>query len=195
MPTGYTSKIYEGVSQTFGEFALACARNFGALVEMRDEPMDAPIPFEFQPSPYHSEALRKAQEHLGRLVVMSTNEAAELATKEFTEAEKSWKESRAKQVELRARYNAMLTQVTAWQPPTEEHKGLKEFMTDQLLECLRSDCATMRAYPTQRSGAEWLKEQRDRATKDIDYHTKQLAEERKRAQERTAWVRALRASL
>ena len=34
MPTGYTYKIGEGAS--FKEFVMACARAFGACVEMRD---------------------------------------------------------------------------------------------------------------------------------------------------------------
>jgi hypothetical protein len=34
MPTGYTAKIYNGVPQTFEEFALDCARTFGALITL-----------------------------------------------------------------------------------------------------------------------------------------------------------------
>lgn len=37
MPTGYTSPLYEGKEISFEQFALRCARNFGALVMMRDE--------------------------------------------------------------------------------------------------------------------------------------------------------------
>lgn len=54
MPTGYTHKIKDGM--TFKEYALRCARNFGALMDMRDDPMDAPIPI-FTPSGYHEEKL------------------------------------------------------------------------------------------------------------------------------------------
>jgi hypothetical protein len=36
MPTGYTEKLMEK-GQTFQQFALLCARNFGALVMMRDD--------------------------------------------------------------------------------------------------------------------------------------------------------------
>ena len=45
MPTGYTAGILEG--ETFEQYALQCAKAFGALVMMRDEPSDAPIPDQF----------------------------------------------------------------------------------------------------------------------------------------------------
>lgn len=45
MPTGYTAAIKYGI--TFKEFALDCARNFGACISMRDEPRETPIPDEF----------------------------------------------------------------------------------------------------------------------------------------------------
>jgi hypothetical protein len=47
MPTGYTAPIADGM--TFEQFALGCARAFGALVTMRDEPSDAPIPERLEP--------------------------------------------------------------------------------------------------------------------------------------------------
>jgi len=39
MPTGYTAKLCEG-EQSFGEFALGCARAFGACVMQREDSMD-----------------------------------------------------------------------------------------------------------------------------------------------------------
>lgn len=52
MPTGYTSPLYEGKEISFEQFALRCARNFGALVMMREEPLDTPIPEKFNPCEY-----------------------------------------------------------------------------------------------------------------------------------------------
>ena len=62
MPTGYTAPIYEGEENfTFKKFAMRCARNFGALIEMRGEPLDAEIDFDkcFQPSDYYKKALER----------------------------------------------------------------------------------------------------------------------------------------
>lgn len=41
MPTGCTAKLHED-DQSFRDFALTCARAFGATIAMREEPLDAP---------------------------------------------------------------------------------------------------------------------------------------------------------
>jgi hypothetical protein len=68
MPTGYTAAIKDGIS--FQQFAMACARAFGALVMMRDEPSSAPIP-DFQPSNFHVEHLELARAELARLQALT----------------------------------------------------------------------------------------------------------------------------
>lgn len=54
----------------------------------------------------------------------------------------------------------MLDQVQLWQPPTDDHMGLKEFMIQQIEESIKFDCAS---YAEDRvsmirllSGDEWL---------------------------------------
>ena len=44
MPTGYTYDLYDGKDIEFPDFVMKCARAFGALIEIRDDPMDAAIP-------------------------------------------------------------------------------------------------------------------------------------------------------
>lgn len=43
MPTGYTSIIDDNENVTFKEYALRCARGFGALMHLRDESLDKEI--------------------------------------------------------------------------------------------------------------------------------------------------------
>lgn len=57
MPSGYTSDIYHGKDVTFKEFALKCARNFGALMHMRDESLDTPIRLKNLEDSYHKNEL------------------------------------------------------------------------------------------------------------------------------------------
>ncbi len=40
MPSGYTENIYYGKKVAFKDFALGCARAFGACVMQRDDPAD-----------------------------------------------------------------------------------------------------------------------------------------------------------
>lgn len=57
MPTGYTYPVAEEKVDTLAEFALQCARAFGACVTMRDEPSNKPIPEEFKPSLHYQKKL------------------------------------------------------------------------------------------------------------------------------------------
>jgi len=73
MPTGYTNCIKDGV--TFEQFVWKCARAMGALVMMRDEPSNAPIPVKFEPSNYYAEEVAKAKAKLLHWFNISRNEA------------------------------------------------------------------------------------------------------------------------
>lgn len=55
MPTGYTAAVEDGTITEFDDFAWQCARAFGALIMMRDDPMSAPIPQKFEPTAEHVE--------------------------------------------------------------------------------------------------------------------------------------------
>ena len=58
MPTGYTIDIYNGKKVTFKDFALNCARAFGACVMQRDDPADEK-PKIMPEESYHTKALKK----------------------------------------------------------------------------------------------------------------------------------------
>ena len=194
MPTGYTAAIGEGI--TFEKFVLSCARAFGALIEMRDDPMDAPIPEKFEPSNHNVEELNRAQRRMGELRAM-TALAAQIGADAAYEAEDAaYAKRRAGKLALKAKYEAMLAQVNAWQAPTPNHIGLKDFMAKQIIDSIGFDCCE---YPEDRpkklTGPEWLAEEIARAQWDIDYHTKHHAEEVERVNSRNEWVAALRDSL
>lgn len=195
MPTGYTAAIADGIS--FKEYAMSCARAFGALVTMRDEPADAEIPEEFKPSTYHLEKWQEAKENLRILENMTMVEAGMEARKAYRNAE----EHRLKLLEeikdLRIKYENMLAECKKYVAPTPDHVGLRYFMIAQIEESIMFDCST--SYydkPTVLlSGEEWLSRQIEQAKKDIKYHEEEYEKECKRVSERNAWVKALRESL
>lgn len=196
MPTGYTDAIKDGID--FKTFAMNCARAFGACVTLREEPGGGEaIPESFAPSTYHTEALAKARAELTALELMTTAQCESEAQKAFDTAE-SRRLLRLKEVsDLRASYETMLAKVQAWTPPTDDHKGLKEFMVEQIVESISWDCdGNFYKDPVPRlSGAEWLAQRRSEITDSLSYRTKNQSEEEGRAASRTAWVKALRDSL
>jgi len=194
MATGYTHKLHDGEPQTFPEFALACARAFGALILMRDDPPDAEIPDRFEPSNHYAKALGEAQARYAELQAMTTDQAEAEAAKVYAENLRYWRESVAKAAAVVERYEAMLAEVEAWEPPTAEHQGLKEFMAEQLTSSIRFDGSTL-DEPKPLTGEEWLKREKERAYKNIGHYAEEQAKEIARAEQRSAWVRALRESL
>lgn len=195
MPTGYTHPVQTGEVADFPTFAMRCARAFGALIEMRDDPMDASIPDEFTPSPFYAERLKEAEARLVELRQMTPDEIRAAWSEAVDEAVRHRDEYRERKATERRRYMAMLAKVEAWEPPTDEHVGLKEFMVKQLWDSIKLDCGDWLPSVDLGTPDEWWRGQVAAAERDIARYRKELAAEKERAEARTRWVRQLRASL
>jgi hypothetical protein len=192
MPTGYTAEIKDGIS--FEKFTLNCARAFGALIEMRDDPADAPIPDKFEPSDYHVEQLAKAETQLKELEEMSDETLQAKCDEDYKSKYESWKKYEQEKLALKKKYLDMLARVREWQVPSKDHEGLKDFMVDQLNKSIDFDCYISEA-PEKLSAQEW----KDAETKSrkwaVNYHATNMKEEIKRSEGRTEWVQQLKQSL
>jgi hypothetical protein len=194
MPTGYTAKIADGIS--FREYALNCARAFGALIMMRDEPFDAPIPKKFEPSDYHAQKLKELEKELTKAKKMTDSEAESEARFEYDKELESHKKYLDDKVKLKEKYLDMLKQVRVWQPPTPEHIEYKNFMISQIEQSIDFDCSTTHCKPpTLKIGRVWLSEKIARLIKDLEYHNEQNLKEIDNANGRSEWVNALHNSL
>lgn len=197
MPTGYTHAVQSGEITTFKDFALRCARAFGACVEMRDDSTDTPIPDEFQPSDYHQRGLEQDRAELARVEKMTENECVLAAMGEHAAEVARRNESDNKAREGVARYQAMLAEVQAWSPPTSEHAGLKSFMVQQLVDSIKWDgpIYVNEPNPDLMPPAEWKRAKVAALMKSIDRHIEGYAEGVARAASRTQWIRQLRDSV
>jgi len=197
MPTGYTVHVQDGTITEFKDFAMLCARAFGALVMLRDEPLTSPIPEKLEPhTKYNDERLAAAEARLSELKAMSPEDIRKAALEAHTAAMTAWAERRQERARTRQRYEAMLAEVRQWAPPTADHKGLKTFMIEQLEESIRFDASDRYdEAPVTPAGEAWLLEEIRKAERDINYHTQQRAEEIARTAGRNQWLADLRASL
>lgn len=194
MPTGYTAAIKDGIS--FNDFVWGCARAFGALVMLRDNPSDMPIPEKFEPSSYHADALRKAQEDLTWYRQMPLSEAGREAKKDFDERCAAHQKTITDANALRAKYESMLKQIETWEPPTEDHVTLKLFMIEQISESIKFDCGvSFYTQPILMSAQVWVDENIKYTQDAISYHTAENEKEIARTNQRNAWIAALRGSL
>ena len=194
MPTGYTAKIKD---MTFQDFALGCSKAFGALISTRDDDADTPIPDKFEPSDYHLKAIDEAKKNLTYYEELRPKEIVDLSKAAWCKAEESRLESLNDSKTLRAHFEAMIVEAESWAPPTEDHNGLKKFMLDQLKNSMKFDCSEeYYADPIKRfDPVEWVNKKREKAKRDIEYHTENYAEEVARCNDRSAWVQSLRNSL
>jgi len=196
MPTGYTADVQSGKITEFSDYALQCARAFGALIEMRDEKMNADIPDKFLPSDYHVKGLAAAKADFEKFNNMTAADAK--AARDAAEAQRVTARSRRieKSEEQRARYEAMLVKAKEWVAPTPDHAKMAEFMVDQLKQSIDFDCKVYNYDATPLPCArDWLAERIADAVEDLGYHEKKYAKDVARAEGRTKWVAELRASL
>jgi hypothetical protein len=194
MPTGYTYPVVDGKITEFPDFALSCARAFGALISMREEPADAPIPEEFTPATgYYDKRIEAGRARLAEVLVMTTAEsdAAALAEHEKAIADRD-RYLADKEVEA-SRVRSMLAKVEAWEPPSSDHEEMKRFMIDQLHTSLPGDYVP--AVPERVDGAAWRSAFIAQLDKQIARDKEERAKEIERASGRTEWVKKLRASL
>lgn len=194
MATGYTYAVKDGKITNLREFAMRCARNFGALVTMRDEPADAPIPEEFEPSSNYAEFLKRDEERLAMLQSMTKAEIEAAAAAAFAERSARHAEAVRVQIEEEARYRAMLAKVRSWTPPTSEHEGLRSFMEEQLMSSIEFDSYVMDP-PKRLAPGDWHDLELQEASRMMAISKRGAAEEVERAKSRTKWVKELRASL
>ena len=194
MPTGYTSDIYNGEKKvTLKEFTLNCARAFGALVSMRDDSFDTPIPDELIPdTSYHDKNIEKIERKLKEYET-TPPDLDKLYDEYVTQQTKLGLESKQRNDELLERYNFMLTQVKEWVPPTPEHKKLHEFMINQLEESIKFDCYNSGDYYKPVTKEEWVKTHNpiDGLKSSLKYHKEQIEV----AKRNNLWLKQLRDSL
>lgn len=197
MPTGYTADLMEK-GQTFQQFALGCARAFGALIEMRDLPHDAPIP-EAIPLDlsYYDKGIATDTDNLRSLLDLSPGcrTAWGAANKEHQITAQL--AHIAKYEAENARLNAMLEEVKAYQPPTPDHAEFKSFMLQQLtislnhVEYSYDTLDALKAKPADQFYADAVAS----LQQSIAYKRQHREEEIARNRDRNRWLSTLRRSL
>lgn len=198
MPTGYTAALCDG-DQSFEDFALQCARAFGACAMQRDDDF-SDKPKLRENDTYHTKQLARAQKHLTTMKKMSKDRRIAFGQRHINEEKARYVEMIAKGRETANRLNHMVTQVLCWTPPTPDHANLKTFMLEQLRMTIDHDgdtsyyenelekLATMSpldVYNQHLESAKW----------DVNYHIESLAREEARTEGANDWIIKLYDSL
>lgn len=191
MPTGYTAPVVDGTITKFSDFAMSCARAFGALIHMRDESNDVPIPEKIPEYTYAQDRLRELRKERTDFHLMSGGELEIMYETAMAERKRYAEECTLSTRASNARIAAMVKQVEAWVPPTPEHVGLKDFMISQLEMSYASEREPQGIPPLDLWRADKLAD----FERDIRYYTEDAEKEKKRNEERQKWLDNLRGSL
>lgn len=196
MATSYTAPLNDGKAITFEQFVLRCSRAFGALISMRDERLDAPIPTKIEPhTDYYKHSLTRSKRALTRVRAMNTEQARRAALAEWKREQKRRVERILNANDVRYRYQQMLEKVRGWQPPTADHEGLKAFMIEQLESSIDFDTRPQKPLDKPMSATAWKKRQIAHLERDIAYSQERLEGELARAAARTGYIQDLLTSL
>ena len=187
MPNVYTV-ILEEKEVTFEEFVLRCARGMWQLSMMEGQPLDAPIPQQFQAP---EKELEEARQRLAEIQSWDEEKAEREAEKAYQKAIQERNKIIAQDLQLRQRYEKILAQVQAWIPPTPNHRKLKQFMIEQIEGSIKSDCEYIPEEPKRLSGTEYKKQLIAEVQQQIEGYEKKI----ERIKATNNWLRALRESL
>lgn len=195
MPTGYTAGVESGEVTELRDYMLICARAFGALISMRDDPMDAPIPEKLEASTtYYDKQIDALTTEIGRLSAMTADEAMTESLAANNDARRRHREYEAADQLRLDRHLAMAEKVKAWEPPSPEHAEYKAFMLQQLDVSSRW-LGTKRELPAMPIGEEWRKQRLADLGENLAHARKSRAEEIERTAQRQKWLDDLRGSL
>lgn len=199
MPTGYTASIEDGSITTGKEFLIRCARAFGACVEMRDEPLSVPIPFEFTPSTYYKTQIVESEKNLKKFLTLTLDDAQDMIDKEYQTKQIQCAAAIKRQEKVRQNYRSVREDVERWELPAPEYDNLKEFALNQI--AISCDSDSMIAYweaemlTPKVSPEEWLQARIESAQESLEQSKKRWRDEVENTDKKNKWLRVLRESL
>ena len=191
MPTGYTTDIYDGKDVSFRDFALNCARAFGACVMQRDDPADEK-PKIMPEESYHAEQLKK----LGKFKKPTKAEFENYIKTKIADRKETIEEKK----KLQKAYNRKIKEAQDWNPPTPEHEGLKKFMIQQLTDSMDFDCnydyhESELNKLSKMTYDDYFEQQKQNHKWMIKYHTEYLEKDLNAIRQRNKWIQDLYNSL
>lgn len=196
MPTSYTDEIYRGKEVSGEDFILRCARQFGGLMHMRDEPLDTPITYREPDLSYYDKRIKEATEQARKYHRVSREEVEKEIDKTHKEMVETYHRRVRENAELESRYRIVLSEVQTWNPPTPEHEELKEFAIKQLEDSIEFDCSARHLVaPKKPDVDEYIAEMIESAEESREYYVKEKKEEIERVNAANKWIDELLISL
>lgn len=196
MPTGYTAIIEENPNCTLKDYILRCSRAFGALISMKEDRLDAPLPDKLVPDSYYQKQYSLALEKLDAVKNLTLKEVKVAVEREYQDKIASRIDYiKTKNIKT-AQYDAMREEVKSWIPPSPKHEDLKTFMLQQLdISWTSWDRNYVPEVPKKITPKEHKQFLIKDAENRVEFCKKQWEEEILRTEERNEWLDQLYRSI
>ena len=198
MPTSLTQPIFDNPGFTFEQFAWLCTRAMIPAILLRDSEFRVPTEEDITSAVCASEVEHcevRVRQSASELADMTARSAASWETENVAVHERRLREHEAslqRYTEQRGRFVRMLERVTAWQPPTPEHDGLKRLMIEQ---CQYETDQSPPSAPSAFTAEQYREDTLEYARRQVEWRTEDLRKARERVAFKDAWFKALRESV
>jgi hypothetical protein len=189
--TGYTAGIESGEYKSPKDFLKRCLRQFGVLISMRDEPLNAPIPKEIKVDSYYPNELKEAEKIYKDMSNKPDSYWKKEYEKEWAKAKKSLDDVIAKNAAETRTLENYATAIRNWDC-SNNCKPLKDFALDQLARTkpVRTDFDLEYLKDLEKKGVEgYKKDQLDFYQRDIELAKEHLEEEKKDVAEKNKYLK------
>ncbi len=193
MPTGYTAAVQDGAD--FQQFVWICARQFGAFILERDTPLGKTPKMHFEVENYYFEAVEKADKELAEFIALTAEGLKQLYNIEMDAVSEQRKTEAENREKTKLAYELVLDKAIKWEAPSSEHRGLKDFMIQQLTESIKFDCSDMGEYYKVVPYEEWSSEKKKSLKWKENYTKEDLEKQKTIVAGRNKWIADLIASV
>ena len=197
MPTGYTAYIEDGTITTAKDFIMLCTRAFGALIDMRDEPLSVPIPKQIEANTKFDERMvQYYKNELAKYESLTPEQIHELNRFDYEKRVASRKKSLEEKINIKKRYEQILSDVESWIPPTSDHVELKNFVINQITMSIPTDeeISYLAKEEVATSDDKWVAMKISTCKEGIDSFENHIKVTIENAKKRNDWLNAVRDS-
>jgi hypothetical protein len=179
--TGYTSLIANGKITTAKDFLKVCLRQFGVLVDYRDEPLSADIPTKLKVSDFYEKQCREAEEKLVSLIHRTSKEWEDAYEQAVYKAAAAYGNALAKEKNEKYLLAELQRKIALWEC-SESFKDIKDFALEQL-NVSKPDDSSFEAKKLKKlesiTWEQYAAEQIANAQYEVDYRRERLEEEKR----------------
>lgn len=194
LANGYVHKLIED-NLSFESFVWECAKAFGALDSQKEfDSLDLKSLY----SSYYCDELQSHKEKLIFLQSLTEKQKLDFGKdKKYKEIEILTKEH-VKFLQDKDKIRLTLDKVNEWQPPSDNHLALKQFMLDSLKEVSFVDdnyYIDLIKEASDKSDMQYYEDTIAKVQKNIEYYTVKHEEEKRNNKSKLDWLETLNKSV